>query len=148
MSSAESMRDVIGRIPDGIPGTLSGMKLCIQKLDELPKATQEILHRKWPADFRSYTLVPQVGSSLVGMLWAITPEERNMIEKWELVDTGWYQVAAVQVKAENGEVVDATTEIMGPNQSYSFEVDGGHYSKLLNAEEDRARIAKEVREGI
>ena len=136
MSSAETMESVIGRKPDGMPGVLQGVKLCIQTLDDLPKATQDILRQKWSADFRSYTIVPQEGSSVAGMLWTISSEEREMIRDWEFVGTGWYEITDVKVNVEGDRTFAATTEVMGANQTYSSEVSGDSYPKFLNSEKD------------
>ena len=144
MSSSVAMESVIGRVPKGVLGTAQDMKLCIQSLDDLPIATQEILRRKWPANFRSYTITPQEGSVVAGMVWEITAEERKLIEEWELVDTGWYMVMDVRVATQDNKKIEATTEAMGLNQAYSSEADGELYPKFLNSEEDRVRITKEI----
>jgi hypothetical protein len=145
LKSEEVIESVIGRRPDGVPGILHDMKLCIQELKDLPAITQEIVKRRWPSNFRSYTITPEKDSAVSGVIWDITAKERAVIAEWELVETGWYTLTNVDVQNELREIVPATTEVMGEGQTYSSVVDGTQYPALLNSPEDHARVAKEVR---
>ena len=145
MRDAEAVEAVIGRIPNGMPGKAEGMKLCVQLFSDLSEKTQEALRCDWTPEFRNYTITPQSNSTVVGMVWDISQEERHTIEAWELVETGWYEVANIKVSTENNILIDATTEIIGPSQSYSLEVDEEEYPAFLNSKADWIRVAIEAR---
>ncbi len=145
MIDTEVIAAVIGRVPNGQPATLPGMALCIQTLDQIPSIAQELLRKKWPADFRSYSIVPMLNSKVSGMLWTISDEEREMILDWELTDLGWYEESTVTVLTKDGRNAPATTEVMKGMQRYSLASNSEMYLALLNDKGLVLSIANTVR---
>ena len=51
------------------------------------------------------------------MLYRLSLHERHLIDKWELVELGWYRKAFVSVKLETGKGYLAETQILGVGQT-------------------------------
>ncbi len=145
MSSEEVMEAVIGRRPTGTAGSVAGMRLCIQRIDQVPASAQEVLRVEWPDSFRSYVTVPDPEAKVAGMVWEVTEDERAIIRDWELVDLGWFDVIDVTVREDNGSSVSASTEILPAGQDYDAEVSGEGYPILLNPREEVLRVAEKSR---
>lgn len=145
MKDADVMEAVIGRRPSGEPAVVRGMGLSIQTMAEIPLVVQEVLRRKWPDSFRSYSLMPRAGATVSGMLWSLTKEEREIVCDWELVYLVWYEIAEVNAYRADGGIVPASTEIMSGTQASAPVEDGIGYPALLNPKEDVLRIALEAR---
>ena len=96
---------------EGKPAILEGWNLCIQRLDQIPKVAvptssgpqslQEQLREEWGDNFETYIIKSGKGKVL-GTLWKIEPEDRELIRDWERVGF-WYKEVKVKVKTKNGE---------------------------------------------
>ena len=87
---------------------IRGFKLCVQKLDQVPdtvppdspapKSARQILKDAgWPQTFQTYIIKPDKDGQVFGMLWELTPLERELVREWELVDYGWYKDMNVRI---------------------------------------------------
>jgi hypothetical protein len=136
---------VLGRLPVGTPGSVSNMQLCIQRIDQVPSAAQDLLRTEWPDTFRSYTMIPAETGVVDGVVWEISEEEREIIRDWELVELGWFQVTDVLVTLEDGTTTKASTEILGEGQEIAIQAEGQNYPDLLNPLEENVRVARKSR---
>lgn len=139
----------------GTPATLGGYKLAVQRLDQVPDLVLQdapvpisprgVLHANWGDDFASYVIVPHPEGRVAGMVWELTPEQRERIRDWELVDFGWQQSCEAQVQDREGRRITVVTERLGANEDIDREVDGMHYETWLADPEKFEAIAEQAR---
>lgn len=142
---------------------LKGFKLCVQKLDQIPdnvppdspapKSARQILKDAgWPSTFQSYIVKPDPEGKVIGMLWELTPLERELVREWELVEYGWYRDYNLRVDLtkdgsgvfevdENGRF-PVQTEGLREDQEVDREVNGLAYESWLQPPEDFERVAE------
>lgn len=139
----------------GKPGILKGYALCVQRKDQvpdeiLPTAPAPLSARRlldnWPETFESYTIKKDPNQEVYGTIWVLTPQERELVRDWELLDFGWYKDIAAKAQAEDGQVLDVQTEGMRDDQEFDREVDGKNYETWLQPSEDFKRIATKSRQ--
>ncbi len=103
--------------------TLRDYELRIQKLDEITTKhgnPRELLQKTWGNDFKSYVIVPKPGATVEGFLFKMSVKDRHLIDKWELVQMGWYERKFVRVqRKDTGKIVKAETQILSSGQSAS-----------------------------
>lgn len=146
MNHAQVIAAVIGRTPEGEAGRLRGMRLCIQRIDQIPAKAQEILRRSWPDTFTSYTIDYDAGSAVSGVVWSITHEERKLIRNWELVDEGWfYPVSADVIIPRTGRLANVYTEILRHGQEFDRDAYVDDAAPLLSPLADIVRVAEKAR---
>ena len=141
----------------GIPATLPSYELCVQRLDQIPDtifpgapieiSPRRIIASEWLETFRSYTIRQSTSGdkAVAGMIWELTPLERDLVCDWELIDFGWYQDIEAVAVTEYGEDILVVTEGLRPGQEIDKVVDGLTYPPFLNSLEDFARIAEKAR---
>jgi gamma-glutamylcyclotransferase (GGCT)/AIG2-like uncharacterized protein YtfP len=117
----EMIAAVTGRRPKAV-GTaiLDDYKLSIQGINEVPTSgenPQQILINAYGKTFKSYVVVPEKNNVVVGMLYRLSLHERHLIDKWELVELGWYKKTFVSVKLKSGKRYLAETQILGDGQT-------------------------------
>lgn len=137
--SAEMMEAIIGRRPKGFPAKLSGFQLCIQTFGDLPSSVQFQLSPKWGEGFKSYVARPSGDnlSTILGIIWTITPEERKRIDKWELAGP-WYKIICLTVGS-------VQTEIQVVEGLPIAKVANGlRYKTFLNEKEKMFEVARVV----
>lgn len=139
LASPEMMEATIGRKPEGSDFHLENYELYIQTWAELPNHVQKILGKKWDSSFRSYFIRPSVKKRVQGKLWLITPEERNLVTKWEF----WYE--PIKIKVTIGDKLELETEIIN-NSSMGQTVSGEDYELFLNNKEKTLEAAKQMRD--
>lgn len=109
----EMMAAIIGRQPNGEPATLRDYHMTIQRGLAIPENVRHILASNWTASevkgFETYAIAPKAGELVVGTVWKLTPDERELVDNWELNDGLWYRKMDVTVQAATGDVM-ATTE--------------------------------------
>lgn len=150
---------VTGRDPNSLRGyhaTLEGYGLAVQRLAQIPavvwpvdspvKSPREILQEEWGPAFRSYVIYPKPEGKVSGIIWELTPEERDRMADWELVEPGWQEDIEVKVKRIDGEEFSARTERMGAGQRFEHEVDGFHYETWLNDPERFKVVAEKTKQ--
>jgi hypothetical protein len=112
----EMIKAVIGREPDGEEGTVHDYELAVQRPAEIPEAVKKILAKSWSPEevenFHSYTIRRKIGAEVMGIVWELTPDERKIIDDWELNDGLWYRKATVDVVTPSRGIVTATTEMI------------------------------------
>ena len=84
----------------GKPATLKGYSLYVQRLDQVPDTVSEnspapisprdLLKESWPDTFTSYIIKEDPEGEVAGVVWELTPLQRELVRDWELVDFGWY----------------------------------------------------------
>lgn len=136
----EMMRWITGKDTFvGKPAVLHKWQLCLQKLSQVPMTVvpfypkpgslRDILGKKWGNNFETYVIKPGEGS-VVGTLWELTVEDRELVKNWERVGP-WYGEAQVKVDVEQGGEADAVTECLGDGQTYDRVVNGIAYKPFL-----------------
>ena len=141
----------------GYPATLKGSVLCVQRMDQVPDSVfptspvaispRQLLQQSWPSSFESYTIKPaSEDSEVTGTIWELTPEEREFVRDWELIDLGWYQDLKAKAITEDGQEIDVMTEGLRVGQEVDREVDGKEYEPLLNPLEDFQKVAVKARQ--
>lgn len=131
----------------GHEATLKGYVLGIQRLDQIPKtrllglpvSPYEAIKRNWDDSFESYVIKPGEGE-VKGMVWELTPEERELIRDWELIDLGWYKDAKGEADLKDGRKIEIETYALGDNQEIDRIVDGREYNSFLSKPEDFLRV--------
>lgn len=140
MEAITGNKDLVGH-----PAILKGYKLCVQRLDQVPEVPQKILRESWPDNFESYTIKPGGKSDKVhGMVWELTPLERELVRDWELIDYGWYKDMEGMAVVE-GQEIQVVTEGLRNGQEVDREVKGKEYEPFLNRLEDFQKVADMAR---
>lgn len=140
----------------GEPAILQGYDLGIQKLQDLPdtisshapfaKSPRKIVARNWPDNFESYVIVSNPDGKVAGTIWYLTPEQRERVRDWELLDFGWYHDIAAIAYNSNGQQIEVVGEAVDPNnQSIDRIVDGLEYQTWLQDPKEFERVAAIVR---
>lgn len=151
MASITGNKNLVSR-----PAILTGYTLCVQRLDQIPDTVspgspapispRQLLKESWPDTFESYIIKPgKREDKILGVVWELTPEERELVREWELIDFGWYQDMEIQVKTQDGQKVVVQTEGLREDQEVDREVNGANYETWLNKPEDFARVAEKAR---
>ncbi len=143
-------KDLVGK-----PGILKGYALCIQRKDQVPDevsitapaplSARQLLDN-WPETFESYNIKKDSTGEVYGTVWVLTPQDRELVRDWELIDFGWYKDIATKVQTEEGQILEVQTEGMREDQQFDREVDGKNYETWLQPPEDFKRIATRSRE--
>ena len=138
------------------PGVLKGYNLCVQRLDQVPDTVAEtapvpstprkILEDNWPSTFTSYIIREDPEGEVTGTIWELTPQERELVRDWELIDFGWYRDLRVKVITEDGQELEVQTEGLRDGQKFEKEVDGTNYETWLNPPLEFKKIATKSRE--
>lgn len=131
----------------GHEATLNGYVLGIQRLDQvpssrlpgLPVSPQEVVRKNWDDSFESY-VVKKGNGEVKGIVWELTPEERELIRDWELIDLGWYKDAKGEAVLKDGRKIEIETYVLGDNQEIDRIVDGKEYNSFLSKPEDFLRV--------
>ena len=147
---ANRERDVISAITGnenlvGVQAILRDFSLAVQRLDQIPEGVQKILRGVWNEGFTSYVIIPKRGSQIDGIVWELTPKERELVKDFELIDLGWTEETTGEAIFENGMGVMVVTERVAGGQMLDHEVDGSNYPPYLNNREDVLRIAEQSR---
>ena len=143
----------------GQPGVLKGYKLCVQKMNQVPDSVfpnspvpvspKQILKESWGDDFETYIIKPgRETDEVSGMIWTLTPLERELVRDWELVDFGWYKDIKGKAVTKDGQEVDIQTEGFREGQEVDREVYGTNYPSFLNKLGDFQRVAEKHEENI
>ena len=153
---ARMMKAITGADLKGKPAVLRDFKLVVQKLDQLPDtilstapapvSPRAAVAANWLESFESYNIKENPDGKVTGTLWELTPQERELVRDWELVDFGWYEDKKVKIITQDGQEVEAQTEGLRAGQKYDREVDGMSYETWLNPPEDFDWIASKSRE--
>ena len=140
----------------GKPATLKGYSLYVQRLDQVPDTVSEnspapisprdLLKESWPDTFTSYIIKEDPEGEVDGVVWKLTPLQRELVRDWELVDFGWYGDINTEVTLEDGQNVKVQTEGLRPGQNVDRKVDGKDYETWLNDPSDFERVANKARE--
>ena len=137
----------------GYPAILEGYSLALQRLDQvtdvvaegMPTSPRDVLAENWGEDFTSYVIVSNPEGKVAGTVWELTPEERERIRDWELVDLGWYEDYEAEITTPEGERISVIGEKLPDDQSIDHRVDGMNYETWLNDPEMFERVATRVR---
>ena len=136
----------------GHEATLKGYVLGIQRLDQvpntrlsgLPVSPYEAIRRNWSDGFESYVIKKGDGE-VTGMVWELTPEERELVRDWELIELGWYKDAKGEAVLKDGKKIEIETYVLGDNQEIDRIVDGKEYNSFLSRPEDFLRVIEIAR---
>lgn len=140
--SADMMKAIIGRKPQGFHAVLRGYELCVQRWEDVPENVREILSHHWTPDFRSYCIRPGKGEVL-GNVWSLTELERELFDEWKIYDL-WYQPINVHVKRYDGKEVEVESDMVdNPNLQI---VNDLHYRTFLNDKRKMLEVAVQTRE--
>jgi hypothetical protein len=127
---------ITGRKPRVIGvALLESYELRIQKLNEVTRAganPYNILHEAWVGQFKSYVIIPKEGASVRGTLYRISLHDRHLVDKWELVEEGWYDKEFVTVRLlRSQKIYHAETQVLAPGQQVRTVTDGHQYNSWL-----------------
>ena len=125
----------------GHTAILPGYKLCLQKLHHVPDlvfpnspipiSPRKILETAWRDDFESYSIIKGgEGDEVVGVVWELTPEERDLVREWELIDFGWAKDIEAIVSIEGNTKIKILTEGIRDGQEFDSIVDGKEYKEI------------------
>ncbi len=144
----EMMEAILGRVPEGFPGEISGFQLCIQTWKEIPDRVKKVLAPAWGEDFQTYCVRPTAGTSRVhGVVWRLSRAERKFLDAWELTYLNWYKVFLLQYQISNNFHIQ--TEI--PFMADSFVnrcIKGERYKTFLMGKKKILEVANNVREHL
>lgn len=143
------MAAITGRPIDqlkGRPATIEGYSLAVQRYDQLPDqvlstapypaSPQQIIHNAWGEQFESYVIKVAPDGKVSGVVWELTPLERERVRDWELLDFGWYHDVEGKVKLTDGTELDIITEAIDDSQEVDREVNGLNYPTWLQEPEE------------
>lgn len=139
----------------GHPAVLQDYQLGIQGLEQIPDivlpdapapiSPREMLRSGWGDGFESYVIEHRTGSKVSGTIWELTPEQRERVRDWELLDYGWYEDCEGKAITQNGDEIDVVTERIREDQVIGREVDGMNYETWLADPEKFEEIAERAR---
>ena len=141
----------------GRPGVLKGYTLCVQKLSQVPdsvfptapapfSARANIIAGGWTQTFTSYNIKEDPKGEVYGTIWELSPQDRELVRDWELIDFGWYKdIKDITAETEDGQRVKIETEGLREGQEVDREVNGKYYPPFLNNLEDFLRVAEQSR---
>lgn len=139
----------------GIPATLEGYKLVVQRLDQVPDtinhnapkpiSPRTILKGSWGNDYVSYEIWQESEGKVSGTVWELTPDERERIRDWELNDFGWHEECEGRAFDAEGNAINVIAERIISDQAYDHEVDGINYETWLDAPEKFMVVAEKAR---
>ncbi len=145
----EMMEAIIGREPEGVPGTLYDYQMVIQRAAEIPDRVRNILASNWTGEevgqFETYAIRRNIGTRVVGMVWGITPEERELVDNWELNDGLWYRKTDVEVHTSD-RVLAASTEMIDDTSLSVAEAVHPNLPLYLMDKRRMLEVARKVRE--
>ena len=109
---------------------------------------QQILKENWGENFESYVMFrADKDSEVMGTIWELTNQERELVRNWELIDFGWYEdLRGAYANNVEGEEVVVETEVLRENQEIDREVDSLEYEPFLMLQSEFKRIAERERE--
>jgi hypothetical protein len=123
------------------PAVLEGYNLAVQRLDQIidtvdprapiNKSARELMREDWDESFRSYVLQPNPEGRVLGAVFQLTAEERDLIRDWELIEFGWKEECYEVAKGADGEEIQVVTERLGQGQAVDHVVDGMNYETWL-----------------
>ncbi len=67
------------------------------------------------------------------------------MDKWGLVNFGWYDKLFIKVCGSNGKTYKVETQVLAGCQKARSRVDGSNYKSWLMPEADMLKVAKSVR---
>lgn len=139
----------------GHPAVLQDYQLGIQGLEQIPDtvppnspadiSAREILRRGWGDGFESYVVEYRPGQKVRGTIWELSPEDRERVRDWELLDYGWYEDCEGKAITAEGTEIDIVTERIRGDQKIGREVDGMNYETWLADPERFEEVAERVR---
>ncbi|MDQ5943649.1 MAG: Gamma-glutamylcyclotransferase [Patescibacteria group bacterium] len=139
----------------GHPAVLQDYQLGIQGLEQIPDtilpgsfakvSPREILRRGWGDNFESYVVEYRPGKKVTGTIWELSPEDRERVRDWELLDYGWYEDCEGKAVTEDGTEIDIVTERIREDQEIGREVNGMDYETWLADPERFEEVADRVR---
>lgn len=145
-SQREMMEAITGnRNLKGQPAVLKGYALCVQKLSQVPDLVKKNLQESWGDSFETYIIKPDPNGEVAGTIWELSPDERELVRDWELIDLGWYKDMVGKAVIEDGTEIDVQTEGLREGQRIDREVRGKYYPPFLNNLKDFKRIAEQSR---
>ena len=126
----------------GQPAFLDDYGLAVQRLDQVPDivvptapapvSARDLLKEHWDDSFKSYVIMPSPGDRVFGTVWELTPDERERVRDWELIDFGWYEDCEGVARTPDGLMLPVVTEALGPGQEIEKQVSGMWFPTWLN----------------
>jgi hypothetical protein len=143
--SKQRITDILLSTPaGGFGAVLEKYVLCYQTLDQLPEPPRELIRSAWGNNFRGYTVKPASQGLVAGVLWKLTQDQFQRLNKWECIGT-WKKCVSVPVTAYDGKPEQAFTEMVTDDQEIFEIVDGLQYENNLNPREIKTVIDDEYR---
>ncbi len=141
----EMMKTIIGRLPKGYPATIEGFELCVQSWDEIPEEARKILSPPWDNNFKSYVLRPTLKQNkrVRGTVWLITPQERKLIDNWELVGK-WYHVFVLRINTHDNLPKQIEIQVIY-DQNIKKVVHGEYYRNYIASKSKILDLAEKAR---
>lgn len=112
----------------------------------MPVSPKKILKDSWPDSFETYIIKQgNEKDEVAGTVWELTPQERELVRDWELIDFGWYKDLKGKAITLDGREINVQAEGLRENQNIDREVDSRNYTPFLNRLEDFQRVAEKAR---
>jgi len=132
-----AVQAIIGARPKVIgKATIHDYELRIQNMHDIRQSAKplarKILESAWgDSSFKSYVALPKKGSKIVGTLYRMSLRRRHILDKWELIEEGWFEKVFLPVTLESGRVVEAETQVLAPHKTASKAANGLDYPTYL-----------------
>ena len=147
MASPTLIKTLLGRIPKYKKATLHDFGIFIENWKDIPEDVKDILANYWSSrdKFRSYSIKRKKGKVVAGKVWQVTPEERRVIDEWDVTHRLWYHPFMVEVQLKNGGNCFAETEaIFTSDSEIEYISDSRSYPFFLNDREKMFYVAAKL----
>ena len=156
---AAMMSYLLGRAESefkGVPATIRGYSLCIQRLDQTPDtifvnehgsfSVQSLLRRNWDDSFRNYIIKADPEGSVAGIIWELDYLDFEIIKYWEIVDYGWYEECDVVAHTDDGQQISVRSVRLRKGHQIDSIVDSISYDPWLQSQEQYKIAATKSRQ--
>lgn len=154
----EMIAAIIGRHKIvGEKAVLPGFELCIQKIDQIasavlpdapaPISPQKTIRDIFGDDFELYIMRINPKGKVHGTIWDISPEEREMVRDWEMLDYGMQNDVKSQAINTDGKKIDVVAEGL-TNREIEVDrvVEGDQYDDFIVSKQKIIDVANKSRQ--
>ena len=157
---ADMMAAMVGRKNlKGEPGMLPGYEVCIQKSNQIrnsvlkdapfPVSPRELITKGFGGEFELYVIRENPKGEAYGTIWYLTAEEMELVNKWELVDFGMYELTKATAENNKGEKVPIVTQaLLKEPKEIDRPVAGKDYEPYLVAKDYILKKADDFRKNF
>jgi hypothetical protein len=113
-TSSALITSLLGRLPKAQKATLYHHRVYIQPWKAIPRKAQRFLFEigEWTPSFACYVLRPKRCELVEGVLWYLTHEEMECLQKWDLSNGQWTELSTVVCVTDDEQEVVAETHVL------------------------------------